>query len=105
MGYIHRPSKSGSGVSDTGAFIQCVNGREPQNHEFLCWDIDEMFHEVHLIAHVEILAGTFREFLTYYLSENGRRHQIIGGLIINGSVQFIGLSQIRGSRFPYMANL
>ena len=58
-----------------------------------------------MTAHVEIPDGIFEEFVTYYLSENGRRNHIIGEISINGSVQFIGLSQIWGSRFLYIFNL
>ena len=34
-----------------------------------------------------------------------RQNQIIGELLINGSVQYIGFSQTWGSRFPYIVNL
>ena len=53
--------------------------------------------EVYPTERVEIPDGTVGEFFTEYLSENGRRNQIIGELYINGSVQFIGLSKIWGS--------
>ena len=52
-----------------------------------------------------ILDGTVGDFVTNYLSENGRRNQVIGELSINGSVQFIGLYQIWVSGLPYITNL
>ena len=54
---------------------------------------------------VEISAGTVGEFVTEYLSENGRCNQIIGELSINVSVQMFGLSQIFGRGLPYIVNL
>ena len=36
-----------------------------------------MFREVHPTAHVDIPEGTVRDFVTKYLSENGRHNQII----------------------------
>ena len=94
MGNICRTSKYGSRVSETGAFIQCVNGREPQIHELWCHGIYGIFCKVHPYARIEILDGTVGEFSTDYISENGRRNKVIGKISINGSVQFIGLSQI-----------
>ena len=83
---ILRPSNSGNRGPDTGTFIQCVNGREPQIHELWCWDIDRICRKVHPAARVEIPAGTVREFVTDYLSENEKRNYIIGEFPINGSV-------------------
>ena len=105
MGYIHSTSKFGSGGSDNGAFIQCVNGIEPQIHELWCWDIDRICREVHPTACVEITSVTVGEFVTEYIRENGRRNQIIGELLINGNAQFIGISEIWGSGFPYIPNI
>ena len=59
---ICRFSNSGGGGTGIGYFIQCVNGRDPQNHEYWFWDIDRIFREVHPTAHVDILAGTVGEF-------------------------------------------
>ena len=45
-----------------------------------------------------------RRFFTEYINENGRHTQIIGEISINGSVKFIGISEIWVSGFPYIAN-
>ena len=98
MSDIRRPYNYGIRGIETGTFIQCINDRETQIHELWCWDIDGIFREVHPKSHVEIPDETVGEFVTEYLSENGRRNHIIGELLINRGVQFIGLSQIWGSR-------
>ena len=105
MGNMCRHSKSSSRGPETGAFILCFNGRDPQIYELWCWDNDGIFREVHPTARVDILAGTVREFVTKYLSENERCYQIIDELLIYGSVQFIGLSQIWGSGLLHIVNL
>ena len=105
MGNICRLSNSGSEGPETGIFIQYVNGREPQIHKFWCCDICRIFREVHSIARMDIPDGTNGEFVTDYLSENGRHDQIIGELFTNGNVQFIGLSKIWGSGVLYIFNI
>ena len=64
MGNIHRPSSSGGRGPDTGAFIQFVDGREPQIHELWCHVIGGICHKVHLYERIEILYGTFGKFVT-----------------------------------------
>ena len=105
MGDICRTSNSGSRGPDNGAFIQCVNHQEPQIHKLWCWDIGRICREVHPTVRVDILAETVKEFVTKYSSKNGGRNQIIGKLSINGSVQFIGLSEIWGNGLTYIPNL
>ena len=78
MGDIRSPSNSSSGGKETGACTQCVNGREPQIHELRCHGIDWIYREVHTYALIEIPTVTVGEFVTEYISENGRRNQIIG---------------------------
>ena len=102
---IRRPSNSGSGDPDTGTFIQSVNGREHQIHELCYWDIKVIWHKFHPEARVDIPVVTVGEFATEHLSENKRHNQITGEFLINGSVQFIGLSDIWGCRIPYIPNL
>ena len=92
-------------VPETGAFIQWVNGREPQIHKLWCWEIYRIFRKVHPTARVDIPDENVREFFTKYLRKNGRRNHIIGEFLINGSVRFIGLSEIWGSGFPYTPNI
>ena len=58
--------------------------------------------EVHPTARIDIPAGTVGFFFTEYFSENGQRNCIIGELSINISIQFIGLSKIWGSGFPFI---
>ena len=105
MGDICSPSNSSSRGPDTGAFIQCINGRYSQIHEFWCWDIYGIFREVHPTSRVEILDRTVGYFFTKYLSKSGQHNHIIGELLINGSVPFIGLSNIWGSGLTYIPNL
>ena len=59
---------------------------------------------MHPIACIEILAGTVRYFITEYSIENRRRNHLVGEISSNGSVQFIGLSEIWGSEFPFIDN-
>ena len=105
MGDIHTPSNYGSGGPETGALIHCVNGRETQIHELLCWDIDGIFREVHPTVRVDIPSGTVGEFVTENLSENGWCNQIFGELSINGSVKCFRLYQICGRELSYIVNL
>ena len=92
MGTIRRPSDSSRGGTEANAFIQCINGREPQNHELWCLDLDGINSEVHPTVHVDFLAGTVGDFVTDYLDKNGSRIDIIGKLSVNNGVQFLGLS-------------
>ena len=106
MGTIHRPSDSGSAGTDITTFIQCINSREPQINKLWFLGFDRIFPEVHPTAHIEIPAGILGEFVTDYISENGRWIAIIVQLFVNDSVQFLVLSeQAWGSGFPYIANL
>ena len=104
MGDIRRPYKYGRGSPYPGAFIQCVDGIEPMIHKLWCHRTDRIYREVHLTARVDIPAGTVGEFFTGYFIENVQHKQIIGELSINGSVQFIGISDVWGSRFPFIPN-
>ena len=56
-----------------------------------CFGLDNVTHEIHPIAQVEVGAGTVGEFTKNYLAKNGRRILIIGQLSINGSVLFLGI--------------
>ena len=103
MGNIRRPYNYGSGGSETSSFIQCVNGREPQIYKLWCQGIDKICGEVHPYARIELPDGTVWGFVTDYISENGRRNQIIGGLFINGSVQFIGMYEIWGNGLNFIS--
>ena len=106
MGTICRPSDYGSGFTDTTAFIQCINGREPHINKLWCLGLNGVFCKVHTFVRVEIPSGTVGEFVTDYLAENGRLVEIIGEISVNGNVQFLGLSdQVWVSGLPYISNL
>ena len=90
MGYICRPSDTGSGGSDDTEVIQCIDGQEPQIHKLWCLVLDNITCNAHPTAQVEVGYGTMKEFTTDYLAENGRIIPIIGQLSINGRVQFFG---------------
>ena len=90
------------GGPETGAFIQCINGREPQIHVLWCHGIDRICHKVLPYQRIEIPDGTVGEFVTDYISKNGRRNQIIGELSINGSVKLIRISEIWIGKFPFI---
>ena len=91
-----RDSHSNSGIRgpETGTFIQCVNGREPKIHELWCWDIDVICLEVHPSARVDILDGTVVDFSPSTSGKMGSATRLSVNFYINGSVQFIGLSEI-----------
>ena len=91
---ISRPSDYGSGAPEPGYFIQCIDGIEPMIQKSWCHRIGGICHEVHLTAHIEIPDGSFGEFVTKYLSVNGRLNQIIGELSINCIIKFIRISEI-----------
>ena len=100
------PSESGCRSTDGTAFIQCVDGREPQIHNFWYLDLDGIIHEDHPTAHVEVPAGTVGYFVTDSLAENGRRIVIIGKISVNGSIKFLGLfGQAWGTRIFFIFNL
>ena len=94
---IRRTSNSGSGSPETSSSIQYVDGREPHIHKLWCHGVDGICREVHPYSRIYIPDVTVGEFVTEYFSENWRCNQIIGKLSINGSVQFIGISDICGS--------
>ena len=103
---IHRPWDSGSWGTDTTAFIQRINGWEPQINELWSLVLDGIYREVHPKARIEVPAGTVEEFVTNYLAENGRQIEIIGEIHINNSIQFLGFSdQAWGSGLPFISNL
>ena len=64
-----RPSDSGSGGTDTTAFIQCINGRDTQIKELWCLDLDRISCEVHPTARLDIVSVTVWEFFNNYLSK------------------------------------
>ena len=70
MGSIRSPSDPGSSSTETTAFIQCVDGKEPKIHELWCLGLDNISHKVHPTAQVEVTSGTIGKFVTNYLAGN-----------------------------------
>ena len=105
MGYIRRISNPGSGGTEYTKFIWCVDVREPQINKLWCLGLDNITHEVHLTAHVQVVSGTMGEFTTDYFVENGCWILIIGQISINGSVPFLVITDfIRGSGLLFIPN-
>ena len=106
MGTIHRPYDSGSRGTEVTAFIQCINGRDPQIDELWCLGLDGIICKVHPTAHAYVTDGTVRDFFTYYLAENECKIDIIGKISVNDRVQFLGFSEKAwGSGLPFICNL
>ena len=91
MGSICWPSNPGSRSTKDTAFIQYVDGKDPQINEVWCLGLDNINREVHPSAQVEVIAITVEEFGTNYLAGNERIIQIIGQLSVNDSAQFWGV--------------
>ena len=105
MGSIWNPSDvSGSGAPDTRVFIQCIKGREPMANELWYHGFDCLCRDVRPTARLDIPPGTFRSFITEYITADGTRIQTIGKNSVNGSVQFTGFREFWGSSFPYISN-
>ena len=106
MGSIYRNLNHCSSSNEDTPLIECVDSWELQIHELWCLVLDNSNHKVYPTAQVEVISGTVGEFVTDYLSENGRIIQIIGQLFINNRVQFWGVpNQSGGSRLPFICNL
>ena len=105
-GSIRRPSDIGSGITEDTAFVQCIDGREPQIHEVWSLCLDRIVRKVHPTAQEEVPIGTIGEFVTDCLAEIRGKIQIIGKLSINSSVQFLGvLAQVWGHGLLFIRNL
>ena len=64
MSAISSPFDSGSTSDEATAFIQFINGQEPQVHELWCLVLYEMSCKVLPTARVEVTVGTVGEFVT-----------------------------------------
>ena len=60
MGDIRRPYDYGSGDWYPGAFIQCIDGKEPMINKLWFHGIGFIYHEVQPTAHIEIPAVNIR---------------------------------------------
>ena len=106
MVIIHSPSDSDSRGAEATAFIQCINGLEPQIHGLWYLVFDDISCKFHIAYCVEVTSGTVGEFLIDYLAENGRRIETTGQLSVNNSVQFLGLyNQAWESGLKFICNL
>ena len=83
-----------------------MDGQEPQIHEVWTFGEDGITREVHPIAQVDVGAGFFEKFATDYLTESWRRVPMFGGNSINGSVEWLGVTEfLRTDRPPWTANI
>ena len=100
VGSIRHTSVSGSGGAEGTEFIQYVDSREPQIHEV--WDFvsDGITHEVHSTAQVDAGNLAVGEFSSDYLNESGRRILILGRISINGSVEWLGVTEFLRTNGP-----
>ena len=80
-------SNYGSGGKDVPNFIHCVDGRQPQIHEFWTFSEDSVTCEVHLTVRVDVGSGFVGEFATDYLNTSWLRFPLFGRSSINGSVK------------------
>ena len=98
VGSIQRPSYS-TGIEDPYPifFIQCIN--------IICHMANELWYhgsyglsrDVHPTARVEIPTGADSEFITEYLTNDGRYIRIICQYSVNRSVQVTGIPEVWGS--------
>ena len=63
-----------------------MDGQKPQIYEVWDFGSDDIMHEVHPTARVDISAGVVVEFLSDSLTESGRRITILRKISMNGSV-------------------
>ena len=68
VGSIYRPSDSSSRDSEGPEFIQYLDGREHQIHEFWTFSEDGVTREVHLEAQVDVSAEFVGELSTNHLT-------------------------------------
>ena len=56
------------GVPMIPNFSNVLQGRDPQFHKLWCIGLDNIFHEVHMTAQLEVGAGIMGGFMTNYLA-------------------------------------
>ena len=105
MGSICRPSDlTGSRDPDPRVFIKCVNCKDPMANELWYHGLYGLSSDSHPTAQVEITPANDGEFITDYLTTDGRRIRIIGQYSVNGSVQFTDFPEVWGIILLYMSN-
>ena len=100
VGSICRPSYYGSGYEDGPEFIQFVEGRDPQIHEVWTFGEDGVTREFHKTAQVDVGAVFAREFATDYLTKSWHRVPMFGRISINGSVEWLGVTDFQRTYGP-----
>ena len=106
MGSIHRPSDSGRGDTKGVGFFRCVDVQEPLINKIWCLGSDGVTREVHLTAQIYFNAETVGQFLTQYLTENGRIILVIGQIFINRGVKLLGIpADAWGCGFLFIENI
>ena len=99
-------SKSGIGYTEGPEFFRCVDIRQPQMHEILCFDSDRITPAVHPTTKVDVGAGVVGQFSSNYLTENRRRIPILGQIPINGSVKLLVIPEFHRTSGPmYTENI
>ena len=100
------PSASDSGGAELPKFIRCVDGRELQIHKVWAFGSDDITHEVHPTAQVDVSAGVVGEFSSNYLTRSGRMIPILRKISIIGSVEYLGITDFHRTSGPFWdANL
>ena len=69
-----------------------------------CQGISGLCCEVNLTMRVDIATGIVGEFITKYLTADGRHNILIGEVYINGNIQLLGLTEVQGISFTYVSN-
>ena len=78
VGSICQPYNYGSRDKDGLDFIQCVDGRQPKTHGILTLGNNIITPKVYPFACVDVGAFIRDCFVTYHLTENGRRVPMFG---------------------------
>ena len=81
-----------------------MDGQDHQVHEVWAFSDDGITREVHLTAQVDVGAGVIGQFSSDYLTESGRRIPILGGISINGSVEWLGIPDFKRTGGPIWAD-
>ena len=104
VGSIRRPSNSGSRGAEEPEFIRSVDVRDPEMHEV--WDLGSngITREVHPTVQVNVGAGLIGQFSSNYLIENGSRIPIIVQIYINGSVDYLSITDFHRTGGPFWDN-
>ena len=106
MGSIRHPLDPAIRSAEDTTFIKCVDGQEPQIHELWCLVLNNIIQKEYPTAHLEVISVTVGDFVTNYLTGNGRIIHIIWQISVNDRVHFWGVpAQAWGSGLPFICNL